>query len=110
MGVKAKCYKSDASDFQQAEQLTEAVLADFGRIDILINNAGITRDTLMLRMSEEQWDEVIRVNLKSVFNLTKHTLKVMLKQKSGSIVNMGSVVGYLAMPDRPIMRHPKQAS
>ena len=110
MGVKAKCYKSDASDFQQAEQLTEAVLADFGRIDIPINNAGITRDTLMLRMSEEQWDEVIRVNLKSVFNLTKHTLKVMLKQKSGSIVNMGSVVGYLAMPDRPIMRHPKQAS
>jgi 3-oxoacyl-[acyl-carrier protein] reductase len=93
MGVNAKCYKSDASDFQQAEQLTEAVLADFGRIDILINNAGITRDTLMLRMSEEQWDEVIRVNLKSVFNLTKHTLKAMLKQKSGSIVNMGSVVG-----------------
>lgn len=93
MGVKAKCYKSDAADFQQAEQLTEAVLADFARIDILINNAGITRDTLMLRMSEEQWDEVIRVNLKSVFNLTKHTLKVMLKQKSGSIVNMGSVVG-----------------
>ncbi|MBK7221721.1 MAG: 3-oxoacyl-[acyl-carrier-protein] reductase [Saprospiraceae bacterium] len=93
MGVKAKAYKSDAADFQQAEQLTEAVLADFGTIDILINNAGITKDTLMLRMNEEQWDEVIRVNLKSVFNLTKHVLKSMLKQKSGSIINMGSVVG-----------------
>jgi 3-oxoacyl-[acyl-carrier protein] reductase len=93
MGVKAQCYKSDAADFAQSEKLVEDVLRDFGKIDILINNAGITRDTLMLRMTEEQWDEVIRVNLKSVFNLTKNILKPMLKAKSGSIINMGSVVG-----------------
>jgi len=86
-------YKSDASDFAQSEQLIADVLKDFGKIDILINNAGITKDTLMLRMSEEQWDDVIRVNLKSVFNLTKAAMKPMLKQKSGSIINMGSVVG-----------------
>jgi 3-oxoacyl-[acyl-carrier protein] reductase len=93
LGVKAQCYKSDASDFGQAEKLVEDVLKDFGTIDILINNAGITKDTLMLRMSEEQWDEVIRVNLKSVFNLTKYTLKPMLKNRKGAIINMGSVVG-----------------
>jgi 3-oxoacyl-[acyl-carrier protein] reductase len=93
LGIIAKCYKSDASDFAQSEKLIEEVIADFGKIDVLINNAGITRDTLMLRMSEEQWDEVIRVNLKSVFNLTKNVLKPMLKAKSGSIINMGSVVG-----------------
>jgi 3-oxoacyl-[acyl-carrier protein] reductase len=93
LGIKAKAYKSDASDFAQAEHLINEVVASFGTIDILVNNAGITRDTLMLRMSEEQWDEVIRVNLKSVFNLTKNVLKPMLKAKSGSIINMGSVVG-----------------
>lgn len=93
LGVKAKAFKSDASDFSQSEQLINDVLSAFGTIDILINNAGITRDTLMLRMSEEQWDEVIRVNLKSVFNLTKNVLKPMLKAKAGSIINMGSVVG-----------------
>lgn len=93
LGVKAKSFKSDASDFSQSEQLINDVVAAFGTIDILINNAGITRDTLMLRMSEEQWDEVIRVNLKSVFNLTKNVLKPMLKAKAGSIINMGSVVG-----------------
>lgn len=93
MGVTAKAYRSDASDFTEAEKLIEAVTSDFGSLDILVNNAGITKDTLMLRMSEEQWDEVIRINLKSVFNLTKHALKPMLKQKSGSIINMGSVVG-----------------
>ncbi|MBK8698838.1 MAG: 3-oxoacyl-[acyl-carrier-protein] reductase [Saprospiraceae bacterium] len=92
-GVKSKAYRSDAADFGQSEKLAEEVIRDFGSIDILINNAGITRDTLMLRMSEEQWDEVIRVNLKSVFNLSKHVLKIMLKQKSGSIINIGSVVG-----------------
>jgi 3-oxoacyl-[acyl-carrier protein] reductase len=93
LGVKASCYRSDAADFGQAEKLIDDVIKDFGKIDILINNAGITRDTLMLRMSEEQWDEVIRVNLKSVFNLTKNVLKPMLKAKAGSIINMGSVVG-----------------
>lgn len=90
---KIKAYKSDASDFQQSETLINDVIADFGKIDILINNAGITRDTLLLRMSEEQWDDVIRTNLKSVFNLTKHCLRPMMKQRAGSIINMGSVVG-----------------
>lgn len=92
-GVEAKGYKSDASQFDQAEQLIADVLAQFGKIDILINNAGITRDTLMLRMTEEQWDQVMEVNLKSVFNLTKHALKPMLKNRGGSIINMSSVVG-----------------
>jgi 3-oxoacyl-[acyl-carrier protein] reductase len=92
-GAQVKAYKSDASSYTQAESLVNEVLADFGQVDILINNAGITRDTLMLRMSEEQWDEVINTNLKSVFNLTKHILKSMLKNRSGSIINMSSVVG-----------------
>lgn len=90
---KVVAYKSDAADYGQAEELVKTAMGEFGRIDILINNAGITKDTLMLRMSEEQWDQVIDVNLKSVFNLTKHCLRPMLKQRSGSIINMGSVVG-----------------
>ncbi len=90
---KVIAYQSDASSFSQADQLIKQVIADFGKIDVLINNAGITKDTLMLRMTEEQWDEVIRVNLKSAFNLTKHVLKPMLSAKSGSIINMTSVVG-----------------
>lgn len=92
-GVKVKAYKSDASNYAQAETLIGDVVAEFSKIDILINNAGITKDTLMLRMSEDQWDQVMEVNLKSVFNLTKHVLKPMMKQKAGSIINMGSVVG-----------------
>jgi len=92
-GGKVKAYKSDASSYQQAEELVKTVLTDFERVDVLINNAGITRDTLMLRMSEEQWDQVIHTNLKSVFNLTKHILRPMLKNRSGSIINMSSVVG-----------------
>jgi 3-oxoacyl-[acyl-carrier protein] reductase len=92
-GGKVKAYKSDAADFGQSAQLIEDVLAEFGKIDILINNAGITRDNLLLRMSEEQWDEVINVNLKSAFNLTKNALKSMLKNRSGSIIHMSSVVG-----------------
>jgi 3-oxoacyl-[acyl-carrier protein] reductase len=92
-GVKVIAYRSDASDYSQAEKLINDVVEAFGKIDILINNAGITKDTLMLRMSEEQWDQVINVNLKSVFNLTKHVLKPMMKNKLGSIINMGSVVG-----------------
>lgn len=93
MGVKAKGYKSDASSYQQAELLVKEVLEEFGQVDILINNAGITRDNLMLRMSEEQWDEVMETNLKSVFNLTKQIIRPMMKNRSGSIINMSSVVG-----------------
>lgn len=93
LGVKVVAIKSDASDYTQAENLINDIINQFGKIDILINNAGITKDTLMLRMSEEQWDQVMQVNLKSVFNLTKHALKPMMKQKSGSIINMSSVVG-----------------
>jgi len=92
-GVKSKGYKSDAADFKAADELVNAVLAEFGTLDVLVNNAGITRDTLLMRMSEQQWDEVISANLKSVFNLTKAAQKPMLKQRKGSIVNMSSVVG-----------------
>lgn len=94
-GIKAKGYRSDASDFAAAEQLVVDIVADFGTLDILVNNAGITRDTLLMRMSEEQWDEVLRVNLKSVFNLTKAATKPMMRAKSGSIINMTSVVGLM---------------
>lgn len=92
-GVKAKAYRSDASDFLQAEALINSVVADFGSLDILVNNAGITHDTLLLRMTEEMWDKVIAVNLKSCFNTVKAATKQMMKQKSGSIINMTSVVG-----------------
>lgn len=93
LGVKAKGYVSDASVFADAENVIDEITKDFGRVDILVNNAGITRDTLLMRMTEEQWDQVLTVNLKSVFNLTKAAIKPMMKQKSGSIVNMSSVVG-----------------
>ncbi|WP_299764628.1 3-oxoacyl-[acyl-carrier-protein] reductase [uncultured Dokdonia sp.] len=92
-GVKAKGYKSNAADFDQAQQLVKDVAADFGGIDILINNAGITKDNLLMRMSEEDFDKVIEVNLKSIFNMTKAVQRTMLKQRHGSIVNMSSVVG-----------------
>lgn len=92
-GIKAKGYRSDASDFAQAEKLINDVVAEFGTLDILINNAGITQDTLLLRMSEAQWDKVINVNLKSCFNTVKAATKPMMKQKGGSIINMTSVVG-----------------
>jgi 3-oxoacyl-[acyl-carrier protein] reductase len=92
-GVKAKGYVSDASVYTDAENVIDQIMKDFGTVDILVNNAGITRDTLLMRMTEEQWDQVITVNLKSVFNLTKAAIKPMMKQKSGSIVNMSSVVG-----------------
>lgn len=92
-GIKAKGYQSNAADFSASEALANAVIADFGKVDILINNAGITRDTLMLRMTEEQWDEVINTNLKSAFNLTKAFLKHFLGNRGGSIINMTSVVG-----------------
>lgn len=94
-GVRVKGYQSDASKFDEAEKLIADVTNDFESIDVLINNAGITRDTLLMRMTEEQWDDVINVNLKSVFNLTKAALRTFLKQKSGSIINMSSVVGVM---------------
>ncbi|MBC7571186.1 MAG: 3-oxoacyl-[acyl-carrier-protein] reductase [Spirosoma sp.] len=92
-GVQAKGYRSDASDYKAAEDLVGQVIADFGKLDILINNAGITKDGLLMRMSEEQWDTVITVNLKSVFNLTKAAIKPMMKARAGSIINLTSVVG-----------------
>ena len=93
LGVQAKGYQSNAADFDQAQELVEKVLADFSTIDILINNAGITKDNLLMRISEEDFDKVIEVNLKSVFNLTKAVQRTMLKQRHGSIINMSSVVG-----------------
>jgi 3-oxoacyl-[acyl-carrier protein] reductase len=91
-GVKAQAFHSDAGSYQAAEELVKAVLAAFGKVDILVNNAGITRDNLMLRMSEEQWDEVMLNNLKSIFNLTKHLMRPMMRS-GGSIINMSSIVG-----------------
>lgn len=92
-GTTIKGYRSDASDFKAAEELVENFVKDFGSLDVLVNNAGITRDNLLMRMSEEQWDEVMRVNLKSVFNLVKAATRTFLKQKQGSIINITSVVG-----------------
>jgi 3-oxoacyl-[acyl-carrier protein] reductase len=92
-GVKAKGYASDASNFADTEKVVNEIIKDFGTVDILINNAGITIDTLLLRMTEQQWDAVINVNLKSVFNFTKTVQKIMLQNKKGSIVNLSSVVG-----------------
>jgi 3-oxoacyl-[acyl-carrier protein] reductase len=92
-GVRAKGYASNAANFEEAHHVTAEIVKDFGRIDILVNNAGITRDGLMMRMTEQQWDMVINVNLKSAFNFIHAITPVMLKQKSGSIINMSSVVG-----------------
>jgi len=92
-GVKAKGYRSDASNFEQAQKLVEDVISDFGQIDIIVNNAGITKDGLLMRMTEDQWDTVLEINLKSVFNMVKAALKPMMKQRSGSIVNISSIVG-----------------
>jgi 3-oxoacyl-[acyl-carrier protein] reductase len=92
-GVRVKGYVSNAANFEDSQRVINEVVTDFSRIDILVNNAGITKDTLLMRMSEEQWDAVIAVNLKSVFNLTRAAIQVMLKQKSGSVINMSSVVG-----------------
>ena len=93
MGVKAKAYKSNAASFEEAQDLIAQVSKDFSSIDILINNAGITKDNLLMRMSEEDFDKVIEVNLKSIFNMTKAVQRTMLKQRHGSIINMSSVVG-----------------
>ncbi|RLD45804.1 MAG: beta-ketoacyl-ACP reductase [Bacteroidetes bacterium] len=93
LGVKGKAYASNAAKFDDADQLIKDVKIDFDRIDILVNNAGITKDNLLMRMPEADWDAVIAVNLKSIFNMTKAVQSVMLKQRSGSIINMSSVVG-----------------
>jgi 3-oxoacyl-[acyl-carrier protein] reductase len=93
MGIKAKAYASNAADFDGAQAFVDEVVKDFGSVDVLVNNAGITRDNLLMRMSEADWDMVINVNLKSIFNMTKAVQRYMLKQKHGSIINMSSVVG-----------------
>ena len=93
MGVKAKAYQSNAGDFAACEIFVNDVLAAFGSIDICVNNAGISKDNLLLRMTSEQWDDVMQVNLKSVFNMTKQVIKPMMKARNGSIINMSSVIG-----------------
>ena len=92
-GVEAKGYRSDASDFKAAEELVNQVVADFGTLHVLINNAGITKDNLLMRLSEEDWDNIINVNLKSCFNTVKAATRTFMKQREGSIINMTSVVG-----------------
>lgn len=91
--VKAKGYRSDASDFNQAHELIDEIVKDFGTLDIVVNNAGITKDGLLMRMSEEQWDDVINVNLKSIFNITKAASRTMMRNRKGVFINMSSVVG-----------------
>jgi len=93
MGVKAKAYKSNAGDYAAAEAFVNDVLKEFSSIDICVNNAGISKDNLLLRMTPEQWDEVMQVNLKSVFNMTKQVIKPMMKARNGSIINMSSIIG-----------------
>ncbi|GDX48335.1 beta-ketoacyl-ACP reductase [Bacteroidota bacterium] len=95
---KVQAYRSNAASFSEAEKLVQDVIAEFGRIDIVVNNAGITRDNLLLRITEDQWDDVIDTNLKSVYNITKQVIKPMMKQRSGSIINMSSVVGVSGNP------------
>lgn len=92
-GVQARAYASNAADYEASHQVVEQVMADFGKIDILVNNAGITRDTLLMRMTEKQWDDVMQVNLKSVFNFTHAVTPIMLRQRSGSIISLSSIVG-----------------
>lgn len=93
LGVKSKAYKSNAGIFAESEALVTDVLKEFGTIDICVNNAGIAKDNLLLRMTEQQWDEVIDVNLKSVYNVTRQVIKPMMKARSGSIINMSSIIG-----------------
>jgi 3-oxoacyl-[acyl-carrier protein] reductase len=93
LNVKAKAYQSNAGDYTQCESLVNDVLKEFGKVDICVNNAGISKDNLLLRMTPEQWDEVMQINLKSVFNMTKQVIRPMMKAKNGSIINMSSIIG-----------------
>ena len=93
LGIKAKGYQSNAAEFDTAQELAKEILKEFGSIDVLVNNAGITKDNLLMRISEDDFDKVIEVNLKSVFNMTKAVIRPMMKQRAGSIINMSSVVG-----------------
>ncbi len=93
LGVKAKAYKSNAGVFEECETFVNDVLKEFGKIDVCVNNAGISKDNLLLRLTPEQWDEVMDINLKSIFNMTKQVIRPMMKAKSGSIINMSSIVG-----------------
>jgi 3-oxoacyl-[acyl-carrier protein] reductase len=95
MGVKARAYRSNAGDFAESEHFVNDVIKEFGAVDICVNNAGISKDNLLLRMTAEQWDDVININLKSVFNMTKQVIRPMMKAKSGSIINMSSVIGLM---------------
>ncbi|MBS1626806.1 MAG: 3-oxoacyl-[acyl-carrier-protein] reductase [Bacteroidetes bacterium] len=93
LGVKAKAYKTNAADFTQCETFVNDVLKEFSSIDVCVNNAGISKDNLLLRLTEQQWDEVIDTNLKSIFNMTKQVIRPMMKAKAGSIINMSSIIG-----------------
>ena len=93
LGVQAKAYRSNAGDFAQAETFVNDVVKTFGRVDVCVNNAGISKDNLLLRMTPESWDDVMNVNLKSVFNMTKQVVRPMMKQRNGSIINMSSIIG-----------------
>src|SRR6478609_7233411 len=95
LGVKAKAYQSNAGNYAACEAFVNDVLKEFGNVDICVNNAGISKDNLLLRMSVDQWNEVIQVNLKSVFNMTKHVIRPMMKAKKGSIINMSSIIGLM---------------
>jgi 3-oxoacyl-[acyl-carrier protein] reductase len=95
LGVNAKAYRSNAGDFKESETFVADVVKEFGTVDVCVNNAGISKDNLLLRMTPEQWDDVMDINLKSVFNMTKHVIRPMMKAKSGSIINMSSVIGLM---------------
>lgn len=93
LGVKAKAYKSNASDYNECEQMVNEVVKEWGTVDILVNNAGISKDNLLLRLSPDQWEEVLKTNLSSVYNMTKQVIRPMMKARSGSIINMSSIIG-----------------
>ncbi len=110
MGVKAKAYQSNAGDFAACESFVTDVLKEFGAIDVCVNNAGISKDNLLLRMSEQQWDDVMDINLKSVFNMTKQVIRPMMKAKAGSIINMSSIIGIRGNAGKAAMQPAKPAS
>jgi 3-oxoacyl-[acyl-carrier protein] reductase len=95
LGVKAKAYRSNAGEFSECESFVNDVVKEFGSVDICVNNAGISKDNLLLRMTPEQWDDVMQINLKSIFNMTKQVIRPMMKAKQGSIINMSSVIGLM---------------